>query len=1089
MALTRITSSVIKDSTITEGKFDKPYLDSTNSDTATQSITFQSDITVKVGSAGTPFFTASSNLVTVSAPTNADVALNVLSGNVTVSDGDITLAGTRKVSSPYFEAGDGNNTTPSYTFDSSSNTGLYYTDTPVSLNFSVEGVDQLSLTPSEGLKVGSRVVRILGTGTSYTTAFSYTTGVEGVRGLNFGDDVNLINIKTGTDNVITVRSTDLNGNAYPSNQNRVGINTTDPQADLDVNGTIRATSYANLNSSDLPVIPIRKGGTGLSSIGFPEQLLRINTAGTAYEYFTLNTGDVNNLSSFNVSADGKLYDVTSRGTSGGRLTITVDDASTYFTGQDIKVFGINTLNIAQYDSDTVGTTIYSNWKNSIDESTSFCTAQGGVGGAVRYTYYAALINYNTGVISSLKKLKHSSTGAPDYVENFELDTFNDQRYNSVTLLRPNASHGLLVYRFKSSTAVVKDRDGNGISGHDSKLNLISIIGQRDIGSSTTSLFTFNDYGPYNRTTWGDFNTDGSYNQNYLEVTTFPCSIETTDIPNYGPYPGWSERGVFNVDQSSNTITVSNPDASELYDATDLASAFIDTNKIHVCHDDTEALKLAIQSVIDKKQFSLFLTGGTYLVKNLPIPSNFSLSGSGKATIIKKQYFDTSYNTQPNPEYSRLYSALWLRRGENGAGQPSNNQSQPIENTTMRSFAVDGNYNNMIRLGDSTRPDGNALIYIAESKNCSLTDLDIKNSVGDGIYAEGASRLSLQNTSIYDNSITYLSFDNPLQATDATVLKVSDCAFLSNPGPADITTSEVVAFNSCIIRNCGTGLRTFGARSANVENNLILGPDDEWIPTTDIYDSDFNSINITCYKSTGVGTADPVKFTYVEQNVAKDLTNTIVESYVYSVLVDQNGNETLSTNPIEYIPTGSSTSISVLQSSIYDISNGGVQVQISSGTGPGTALNNIPYRTIVGTQGANYNYLVYYVVGTESVSIGDPDNYIIDGVLDYDPVNLLYTVKITDEFISEFVVGDKVQILEHNPVNGYSLPNELTVSAVRFEQQSFVLDLFNTNFSTFNATYNQAQLDAGGDLNVDITARGYIKKTNQFTIAKGIIGVK
>lgn len=1086
MALTRITSSVIKDSTITEGKFDKPYLDSSNSDTAQQAITFQSDVTIKVGSAGSPYFTATANQITMSAPTDADIALNVQQGSITVSDGDISLAGTRKVSSPYFEAGTGTQSLPSVYFVDSTNTGLYYTDAPVALNFTVSGVTQLSLAPSEGFKIGTRIARILGSGTSYTDVFKYNTNTNGIE---FGGDVNLVNIKTGSDNVISVRSTNPSGNAYPSNENRVGINTNDPQAALDVSGTIRATNYANIQDSDLPVIPVNKGGTGLNSIGFPEQLLRINSAGTGYEYFTLNTGDVNNLSSFNVSGDGTLYDVNSRGTSGGRLTITLPDASTFFNGQDIKVFGINTKDIAQYDANTVGTTIYSNWKDSIDQSTSFITSQGGVGGAVRYTYYAALINYNTGVISSLKKLKHSSTGAPDYVENYELDTFNDQRYNSVTLLRPNASHGLLLYRFKSSTAVVKDRNGNGLQGHDNRLNLIAIIGQRDIGSSTTTLFTYNDYGPYNRTTWGDFNTDGSYNQNFLEIRTFPCSIETSTIPNFGPYPGWAERNVFDVNQSTDTITVSNADGADLYDATDLASSFIDTAKIQVCHDDTEALKAAIQSVIDKRQFSLFLTGGTYLVKNLPIPSNFSLSGSGKATVIKKQYFDTSYNTQPSPEYSRLYSALWLRNPVTTTGTPSNNVSQPIQNTTLRSFAVDGNYNNMIRLGDSTRPDANALVYVAESTNCSLSDLDIKNSVGDGIYAEGASRLSLQNTSVYDNSITYLTFDNPLQATDATVLKVSDCAFLSNPGPADITTSEVVAFNSCIIRNSGTGLRTYGARSANVENNLILGPDDEWIPTTDIYDSDFNSINIKCYKSTGVGTADPVKFTYVEQNVAKDLTNTIVTPYVYTVLVDQNGNETLSTNPLQYIPTGSTSSISVLQASIYDIANGGVQVQIPSGTGPGTALNSIPYRTIVGTQGANYNYIVYYLVGTESVAIGDPDNYIIDGVLDYDPVNLLYTVKITDEYISEFVVGDKVQILEHNPSNGYSLPGELTVSAIRFEQQSFVLDLYNQDFATFNATYNSAQIDAGGDLNVDITARGYIKKTKQFTIAKGIIGVE
>jgi hypothetical protein len=1083
MALTRITSNVIKDATITEGKFDKPYLDATNSDTATQSITFQSDVTIKVGSAGNPYFTASANQVTITAPTNSDVALGIQRGNITVGDGDITIAGTRKLEAPYVNVGSGTSSIPSIYFGPSSTSGFYYSDSPQGLGFTVNGVVQLELVPTDGIKFGNRTLKILGDGQNYADIVTYNTQTSSIE---FGNNTNIVQVKTGGDNVISVRSVNGSGAAYTGNENRVGINNNNPQAALDVTGTIRASAYANISDSDLPVIPINKGGTGLTQAGFPEQLLRVNSSGTGFEYFTLNTGDVNNLASFNVSGDGTLYDVTNRGTSSGRLTVTVNDASTFFNGQDIKLFGINTTDIVQYDANTVGTTIYSTWKNSIDQSTSFTTAQGGVGGAVRYTYYAALINFNTGVISSLKTLKHSSTGTQIYVENYELDTFNDQRYNSVSLLRPNASHGILLYRYKSTTAVVKDRDGNGLPGHDSNANLIAIIGQRDIGSSTTTLFTYNDYGPYNRTTWGDFNTDGSYNQNYLKIKNIPCSVSKTDIPNFGPYPGWSERNVFDVNQSTNTITVSNADAGDLYDATDLSSAFIDD--IQVCHDDTAALTAAIQSVIDKKQFSLFLTGGTYLVKNLKIPSNFSLSGSGKATILKKQYFDTSYNTTPSPEYSRLYSAIWLRNPVTSLGAPSINVSQPVENITLRSFAIDGNYNNNIRLGDSTRPDANALVYLADSENCSLSDLDIKNSIGDGIYAESAKRLSLQNISVYDNSITYLTFDNPLQATDAEVLKVSDCAFLSNPGPADVTTSQVVAFNSCIIRNSGTGLRIYGARSVNVENNLILGPDDEWIPSSDIYDSDFNSVNLRVYKSTGAGTQGPVKFTYVENNIAKDLTNTTVTPYVYSVLVDQNGNETLSANPIEYIPTGSSSSISVLQSNIYDIANGGVQVEIPSGSGSGTALNAIPYRSIVGIQGTNYNYLVYYVVGNENIAVGDPDNYIIDGVIDYDPVNLIYTVRIADEYISEFIVEDRVQLLEHNPTNGYSLPSELIVSAIRFEQQSFVLDLFNADFATFNATYNSANIDAGGDLTIDQNARGYIKKKRSFTIAKGIIGV-
>ena len=102
----------------------------------------------------------------------------------------------------------------------------------------------------------------------------------------------------------------------------------------------------------------------------------------------------------------------------------------------------------------------------------------------------------------------------------------------------------------------------------------------------------------------------------------------------------------------------------------------------------------------------------------------------------------------------------------------------------------------------------------------------------------------------------------------------------------------MAFNSCIIRNCGTGIRIYGAKSANTENNLVLGPDDEWIPTEDIYDSDYNSVNIICYKTVGTGTNGSIKFTFVEDNLAKDLTNTTVSASVYKILVDNLGNETI-----------------------------------------------------------------------------------------------------------------------------------------------------------------------------------------------------
>ena len=83
MALTRITSSVIKDSTITEGKFDTQYLNATGSpDTGQQPITLESDLNIRVGQ-GPTFFSASNNLLSLTAATGNVDACTISLGGLT----------------------------------------------------------------------------------------------------------------------------------------------------------------------------------------------------------------------------------------------------------------------------------------------------------------------------------------------------------------------------------------------------------------------------------------------------------------------------------------------------------------------------------------------------------------------------------------------------------------------------------------------------------------------------------------------------------------------------------------------------------------------------------------------------------------------------------------------------------------------------------------------------------------------------------------------------------------------------------------------------------------------------------------------
>ena len=1098
MALTRITSSVIKDSTITEGKFDTQYLNATGTpDTGNQPITLESTLNIRVGS-GADYFSASGNKLTLNAPSGNLNALEVGLGGVTLTSGNFTLSdNSTQISTPRLKVNNGTVTVPSIYFGDGLSTGISRTSVPESLQLSVNSASLLTLTSTNSgtqISLGANVVKILTTGTNYTDILSYSSGSLLVGGSN-----NVLKIKSGDDDVIHVRSINESNQAYANNENRVGVNVVDPQAMLDVGGSIRALSYQNLQTTDLPTIPISKGGTGITTGGLPEQLLRVNESGTALEYFTQNTGDVNNLAAFGVSGDSTIYRTTGVSIDNdGKLNLTADDfldsdsnqvdqnIGTWRIGQTIKVFGINTKNITQYDyTNSDSSTIYNQWTASIDQSAQVTSAVGGTGGGVQYTYYARIMNVNTGVISSFHQLKHAGAGAnANVIRNFPLDSFNDQRFNSVVVFRPDANHSILIYRYHNNTnSVVTDSEDTNLvpSVHNNNLNLISILSQRDIGSDINlGPITYKDYGPYDRCVWGELNTDATINSKFLPLKSFPTTVVPNTVPTARAIPGSIERVIDSIDYINKNLTLS-PTANALYDAVDTSL----TNNINLSgggvqfvHDDTLAIQTVIGDVISKGLDSLYLTGGTYLVKRLDIPSNFSLTGAGKSTIIKKQFFDTTRQRVSNGESSKLYAALWLRKGTDVSGNPSETLSQPVENITIQNLVIDGNYSNNIRLGNSGSPDGNALVYADGIKNFSISSVDVKRSIGDGLWVANGQRVSVQNCFVSDNSITYTTSDNPLQATDTIILKVSDSAFINNPGPVDITTTEVVAFNSCIIRNCGTGLRIFGTRSANTENNLILGPDDEWIPTTDVYDSDFNSINLKCYKTTGTGTNGPIKFTYVEENVVKNFTSTTFNSFVYTVTVDNNGNETLAPSPLTYISGG--VARSVLEVQVYDALNGGVQIQIPGNT---NTLSSIPYRSIAGIVGINYNYIIYYVNAEEEINIGEPDDYNITGVVSYDQPSQQYTIKVTADTVAEFTRGDIVTLQEHDPLTGYSLPSDLEIRNIIFINQAWHVILFKSDFNTFNANNN------GGPITIDPNATGYIKKKRTYTIAKGIIGVE
>src|SRR6056300_589480 len=77
--------------------------------------------------------------------------------------------------------------------------------------------------------------------------------------------------------------------------------------------SLNATNIASgtLSSDRLPTVPTTKGGTGLTAIGTANQVLAVNSGGTALEYQTPTTGDITGVTAGSgLTGGGSSGDVT-----------------------------------------------------------------------------------------------------------------------------------------------------------------------------------------------------------------------------------------------------------------------------------------------------------------------------------------------------------------------------------------------------------------------------------------------------------------------------------------------------------------------------------------------------------------------------------------------------------------------------------------------------------------------------------------------------------------------------------------------------------------------------------------------------------
>ena len=767
-----------------------------------------------------------------------------------------------------------------------------------------------------------------------------------------------------------------------SSQN-VGIKTANPAYELDVNGSIRANVYENFKFSDLP--------TTDESTFEANRILKVKNDGTGYELIDAHDIDAYRLRSLKVSNDGTVY-VGIGSTVSNKLKISGISTERFYVGERVKAFGITKFaDNALVDLPVVASCL--------------ATKVGTSGTTSTYHYWISQYHFRNGKVGISSQISPISG-----IGMTTIDNFNDLNHITLTLARTDTNHGILVYRQV------------GVNTDINQAKLIGILGAKELTSSTSGI-TWKDYGTYEQTEWSPKGTANEYNNNQIH---FP-NIATT-----GHRRGWAIDRIVSIGQSS--ITLDGQYKTNLGIGTDQI--------VKVAHDNTYAIEQAIDGTISSGGNYLNLPSGTYLTNKLIIPTGFTLSGNGKNTIIKQQYFSTDEVAGP----TGLSTMLPFDGNLVGIGT-TNPYDITIENIT-----IDGNSGNNILFDGEL---DNYLVYFENISSSLIKGVEIRNSPGHGLYVKNSSRLSVENSSFVDGAITDRYSFQPLNAQESETLRINDSLFENYPGPLDLSVTSVVSTGGNIIRNCGTGLRTYASGKITTSNNIILGPSDEYIPTPDIYDSDFNSINLTIQR--GVTFNGPV-LQYIQDGDPKDISSTqvsIVSAGIGTIVGQGTTNETLGARFLNF-------NITTPDAGVFGRQSGYIQLSLTS-----NQTNTLGLSSSLGYDIIAKEYLekpigfatyIGIATGTFNVAGAGATNY---------------TVKLKDfEQFSGISTGDVVKLVDHSVTPDLS-SFELTVSEkITIDASDKRLKL--TGFTTTSIT--------NGD------ESGYISIRNTFTIAKGRVGV-
>ena len=746
---------------------------------------------------------------------------------------------------------------------------------------------------------------------------------------------------------------------------------------------------------------------------------------------------------------------------GGKTQISGIATAMFYVGEKVKVFGISTS--------TDGSIVS-------DPPSGFAVGKVGTGSGHTYYYWAAQYVYQSGKIGACKEIGSG-------ISHTELKDFNDLNHIVLTLARDDADHGLLIYR----------QHVNGTGNRDiTESKLIGILGPKELGTATASI-TWQDYGNYDQTFWAG---KGTSNQ-FLGIgdTTSP-QIHFPNVGLNAQRRGWLIDTVVSIGNS--TIGISgggllNIGATYGGNATSVAAG---TTEVKVVHDNTSALRTAIDVTVADGGNYLNLPSGTYLTNRLVLPTGFTLKGNGKNTIIKQQYFAQDANDGDGVALNLSGNFIGVGAEVLTNGIPVDGSVTPVD-MTIQDVTIDGNSANNIRFGEPgvENSSNSFLVYLENITSSLIKGVEIRKSPSHALHVKDSTRLSIENCSIVDGGLTDRYTFFPIFAQDSQVLRLNDSVIENFSGPVDLSATSVVSTGGNIIRNSGTGLRMYASGKITTTNNILLGPSDEFLASPDIFDSDFNSLNITVDRQTGMENADAPTIQYIRDGNPFDVRKgkiQLLSSGIGTIINEGTINEALTFDGL-FIPFNFTTpdlgelgrengyltfevGISELVQNLGFTSALGYQILAQE-----FLSNPIGYSTFVGIETGHWRTAAGIVTDVTSTVGGAQTDYHV-------------TLSDVSQFPA-FADGDVVKLVDHSVSPSLSAV-EFTVATVTVDAATKRLRLFNPQVFNESTGAYVSGFNLNGDQTVGPTglqnggasSGDYISIRDRFIIAKGRVGV-